>query len=718
MYFSLNQINKYLKVKKLTHTEVEVALNELGFEVEQVKRFSDIEGLVFAKVLEVKDNPNAPKLDLLTLETKNGIINIQTNNKILKPGDLSICFPVGSRNKDIVYGEKMLQGYPSQGMMAALSEIGYDYELLEAKDQVLVLPSDFATLNDNPIVKLGLDDYIIEVSTTANRNDANSYYVLARELAAYFDLEFNFEITKVKDSFKSNLVVENKLASELSFTEVHGSLETSFEEKLLLAKHGISSRFNWAVNLSNLCLILMGTPTHVYDLNKIGSKISTQLYSGKVNILGNKEVEVKDVLAICDEHKVISLACVMGLEDTKADENSSKFVFEIGLFDPKLVRHGAKEIKLLTNSSNQGSRVISQEMVALGMNFIRSYCKDLQVSNTVNEVNVAKPLEIKLNDELLTRYAYEYDQTKYKNALAALTKLGFEFKKDKVKVPNYRYDVTIFEDIIEEIFRFMSYSQFKAQPYKNKPVLTQKRNNDKAILVHQGYFEARTFTLVSEQKAKLNPFNFASSVKLQTFVSKEREVVRNSIISSLSEVIDYNQKRKINNLNIFEHGMINNNVLVYGMASTVKDFTQVQEDLLNFLQINDLEFVPFKDNEYIHQNYSAKIMHENKMIGWIGKLHPKFNTTNAVYAEFIKPNVLKQTKFTPVDFSPLKSVDLTFEIQNGDYIGKIVQEIKQTVNVLQVQQIDDYQKQNSHNITLRITANEANIALISKKYNK
>ncbi|UWV94109.1 phenylalanine--tRNA ligase beta subunit-related protein [Mycoplasmopsis cynos] len=84
---------------------------------------------------------------------------------------------------------------------------------------------------------------------------------------------------------------------------------------------------------------------------------------------------MNNVLAIKDDYKVISLASVMGLEATKSTSESNRFLFEIGVFDPKMVRRGAKEIKFNTNSASQGSRVISQEVAWLGMEYIKAYCK-------------------------------------------------------------------------------------------------------------------------------------------------------------------------------------------------------------------------------------------------------------------------------------------------------------------------------------------------------
>ncbi|WXA52020.1 phenylalanine--tRNA ligase subunit beta [Mycoplasmopsis cynos] len=720
MILSLNHLNKFLPKIKLNHLEVEKALNNLGFEVESNQPFSNVEGLLFGQVLEVFQNPNSDRLDVVILNTKIGQLTIQTTNRILQSGNLIVCFPEGSKKGDTAFKTVKLKDYPSQGMMAAWSEIGYDWTLLDQKDQLLVLPNDFANINDDPMEKLGLNDYLIEISITANRNDANSYYVIAKELASYFNTEFNFALSEPQNTFESKFKAENGLSNGLSFLEVNGNKEISIYEKTLLAKHNISSLFDWSVNLTNLVLINFGIPAHVYNTNKLKSKnLNSNLYSGNLNILGNKEVNVLDVLCIYNDNQPISIASVMGLENTKTDLNSNNYLFEIGVFDPKYIRHGSKEIKITSNSSNQGSRPITHYMANLAMKYIQSYCSELETSNIINEIKVPKNKIIKWDKEKLSLYA-GFDilnNKKSQEIIKKLNELGFEFDNDNIIIPEYRYDINLFEDIIEEFFRFCSYDNFIPEPIRNLPVMIYKNDINKKILQHQGYSEVRTFSLISKEKNKINVFGFDKDINLLTFVSKERESIRNSIVTSLQEVIEYNQKRKINQVNIFEKGMINNNHIVYGLASTTKSFNEIKQDIINFLSL-DIDFVPLKDNSYIHPNVSAYIYYKRELIGWIGKIHPKHDVTNGFYAEFFDINLESKIQYENINTEPLKSVDLTFELQNNEYINPIIKDLKCRGNIYSIEQVDDFKKENSHNVTLRITADNQTIVNLNEKFNK
>ncbi|UUM20684.1 phenylalanine--tRNA ligase subunit beta [Mycoplasma sp. 2045] len=731
MILSLKHLNKYLPNIKLDAKEVEKALNNLGLEVESVSPFSDVKGLVFAKVLEVSVNPNSDKLDVVKVLTKQGEYTIQTNNRILKPGDLTICFPTGASKGNFVFADKEIKGVLSQGMFGAWSEIGYDNSLLSYTDSILVLSNDFATLEDDAMELLGLNDTLIEISVTANRNDANSYYVLARELASYFDTDFISILKETPSSFTTQFTVNKNKAQHLSFTEVKGKKETTLYEKMLLAKNGIDTKFDWAVNLTNLTLINYGVPAHVYDATKLENNLSADYYLGKLVILGNKEVELNNVLTIFANNKPVSVACAMGLEDTKATEQTNDYLFEVGVFKSTDVRHSSKELKLISNSAAQGARTITPELASLAVKFIRSYCNDLQVSNTIGEFEFDSYKEIKIDNEKLKVYSNKSDNqlVEFIKAKDQLSKLGFIFEVDTVKVPNYRYDVNLFEDVMEELFRFYSYSNFKEEIVKNVPLITQSKDRTKNIISGMGYSEVRTFTLVSKEKADFKVLDLEETVgPLLTFVSKEREYVRNSIIVSLQEVVEYNQKRKLNSINIFEVGMIGNSNEVLGLTSTTKSFFEMKQDIINFAKL-DLEFVPLKDNALVHPNASAKIVYIDQNtcaqveLGWLGKIHPSIDKTNAFYAELFT-DVIKNirnneaaTKFKSVNTEPYKTLDLTFELANGEYIQDKINQIKSVSDCFSIDQIDDYKKENSHNVTLRITGSSEQIEKIDSHFN-
>ncbi|MEE3928485.1 phenylalanine--tRNA ligase subunit beta [Mycoplasmopsis ciconiae] len=721
MLLSLKWLNKLIPSIKLDESVVKV-INTLGFEVESFTKFSDVEGVLFGEIIELYKNPNSDNLTVAKVLSKNGEHIIQTTDTVLQVGDIVPFFPVGAKKGDLTFSAKKLKGIESQGMFAALEELGYNHKYVNNQgNHILRMPKDLVSIDTDAMDFLGLDDYILDISITANRNDANSYIIFAKELAAYYQCDVNLDLNLRKPDFQSQIVVDKNKASELSFLEVKLDKQPheDFQTRLFLAKHEIDATLGYFVNLTNLTLLMTGATAHVYDANKISKNITCDYYSGQLEILGNKVVEVKDVLVIKDALKPISIASVMGLENSKVTDKTTHFIFEVGNFNNKDVRHAAKEIKINSNSSNQASRVITAEALILGMEFIYKNVQDFcQVSNFVNLPTQLVTKSIDFNADKLKIYSGLEELSVFDEAINKLKSLGFVFEDNKIIVPNYRYDVEFFEDIIEELFRFYKYDNFVAIQPNIKPLKTVKRDLTKEFFANNNFSEIRTFSLVSSQINKFNPFNFDNNVKLETFVSKEREEIRNSLITSFKEVVEYNQKRKISNINIFEEGMVNHNHFHIALASSTLNFVDLKRIILNYYKNDNLKFLPFSDNEFIHPNVSAKIYLNDMFIGWLGKLNPKYDTTQIYYAEFIKKDINPKINFKNINPEPLKTLDLTFSLKTKQNSNYIIEEINSIANVYQIQQIDEFVKDDIKNLTFRVYGYSEEIEKINNHFNK
>lgn len=148
--------------------------------------------------------------------------------------------------------------------------------------------------------------------------------------------------------------------------------------------------------------------------------------------------------------------------------------------------------------------------------------------------------------------------------------------KNRVIVLIYRSDIQYYEDVIEEYFRFYGYNNFKLEVLKLELYKVVYLVDNKNIFQLLGYNEIRIFSLIFFEMNIFNFFNFESIVKLMIFVFKEREEVRNFIILLLLEFVEFNLKRKINNVLLFEYGMINDNKFVYGLLLNEKLFDEIK----------------------------------------------------------------------------------------------------------------------------------------------
>ncbi|MGP1451164.1 MAG: phenylalanine--tRNA ligase subunit beta [Metamycoplasmataceae bacterium] len=740
-----NPLNSKQKkfVNKLTPEDFEKAFNHLGYEVESVKKFSNLKGLKFAKITEVVKNNNADYLNVCRVQiAKNSFLTIQTVAKNPAVGYMSIIFPAGAQKDGQVFQEKEIKGVVSQGMFCGLNELGYEDEYLNLnKDDILIFnlngnQYEEQFYNSDPAEFFELNDYIFDISIPANRNDANSYYVLTKELAAFFNVDFywRYEDDSIRKVYNTKIkIAKSPYVKHLSYMEVktsdHLPIQLYLADNLLLAKHKIKITHDFGIDLSNLCLLMTGTPIMSYNREQISNSLKPLLYSGKLKLDNDTEVNVKDALVIQDDNnEILSLAQVSNCNKTLPTTAKIKpynVVFEIGMFEPDLIRKNAKQVNMLNSFSMQGSRPLNKEMLRLAFLYLMNKFNEykLKISNIINPIIVKKNKAIAQNKKKLKVYA----NSKFKKLPIKeisnldknkLGKIGFKINKNRFLAPPYRNDILLYEDIIEEYFRFYGYDKFIPFPPDIKPYKTSVRDNRKIMLRSQGYSEIKTYTLTSLENNKLNPFNYQEDIKLMTFVSKEREVVRNSIITSMMETAIYNTKQKINNFSLFEEGMINQNQFVYGLLSTEKSFFEMKKDIINLFNDDQLEFIPFIDNEYIHKNVSAKIMKNNQMIGWIGKVHPKLNWLDCFVAEIFKtPISSSNMQVKETIYEPLKSIDLTFAIPLNSYVQSKIEEIKSLIEPFEIKVIDSFIKNDLNYITIRVTSKNEDIELLNRTYN-
>ena len=700
MLFSYNELKRLANLTKETTVEdVAKAINTIGFEVEEYNKFTDVEGIKFGRILEITKNPNADKLNVCRIQFEDGERTIQTNATNVKENTTVIAFVPGSRLGEITFGAKELKGIMSEGMLSAPSEFGIDKDLFRPEIVAGITTYDVEDLSIDPIEHLGLDDYIIDVDILSNRSDANSYYVMASEIAAYFGTT-PLAIEEKESTFESTVSVKEN-DNLITFVESSKDFEISIQDQILLTKHNVKS-ISDIVDLTNLTLIYTGQPTHAYDAEKVGEEFSSESFSGKEEVFGAKEVEFNNNLVITSDDKPVSVAGVIGFENTGVSEETKDFILEFGIFDIKEVRKSVKTVKLNTAASSQSSKIISQGTLELAYKFVSSRLNNF--SNLVNAPQTqSKEIAFDINNVNALAGSNISESDKYQLVMKSLSVLGFEFKGDVVSVPAYRHDVNHQQDLVEEIFRFYGYDNFVPQAIESIPFKIEKVDPIDNVIPFLGYSQVWTYSLVSEKLAELNPFGFEESVKLSTFFSKEREFVRNSQVASLLTIADYHSKRKIEDINIFSTGMINDGFKTVSLLSSTKSFIQMKQDVVNLIPSN----VTFErlQADHIHPNASAKILLDGKMIGWIGKVHPKFMDSTAFVAEFLElPN---KSDFVFEDYSqnPIKFRDITIDVEKGSDSSEFVNKLS-SFNFFNVKTIAKFEKGGVIKTTFRVEFNE------------
>lgn len=699
MQYSFNKLKELANLPKNTSIDdVNKAINSIGFEVEEFYPFTNVKGIKFGKVIETSKNPNGEKLTVCRIQFSDKERTIQTTATNVVEGMIVIGFVPGSSLNGVEFGAKELKGIVSEGMLSAPSEFGIDAELVRKEHNAGIMAyPEVSDLSIDPIEYLGLNDYIIDIKVLSNRADANSYYAMALELAAYFKTSVSFPKRKAP-AFKTNIKVEKGVEKSLALVEGKKDFTISIQDQILLAKSKIKS-INDIADLTNLSLIMTGQPTHAYDKKSVGQTFKAEIKSGNVKVFGNKDVTLENNLVITSDNQIASVAGVIGIENKGVSHDTKEFILEFGRFNIKDVRKSAKSVKLSTMASNQSSKEFNETLTGWALDYVSTIAPTL--SDVVNEPVVEKRT-IAYSEKTVSFLAGKdvSKEKQYIDALKALEIIGYEFDGDKVTVASHINGIDSQQDLNEEVFRFYGYDSFKPEAPKLTPfkVLTNKSMHE--MVAAQGYQEVVTYSLISKTRNIFNPFDFAKSIELETFVSKEREVIRDSMAVSLLEIVEYNQKRKIDKVSIFDIGMINDGIKVLGIASTVKSFEEIARDIKNVIS-DKIELTRFTCDK-VHSGVSAKITLEGKVIGWIGKLHPSIDATDAFVAEVIIPEAENKISFKEYSNDPLKTIDVTIAIDLKEDVKKIVEEHK-AEDVYSVEVVDEFVKENKNHVTLRIT---------------
>lgn len=724
MIFSLKKLKQLANLDEhISLEDITKAINSIGFELESATKLNNIKGIKFGHIIELYKNPNADNLTVCKIEFEDKQRIIQTRATNLKQNDYVMAFVPGASSGDITFSAKELKGIISEGMLVSLNELGFDDSLVSKDLTDGIFSFKKLDLSLDPLAFFDLDDYLLDIKILANRADANSYLIMAKELAAYFRTTTSKLSIKTKPSFKSDFIFEDFLDNKLTGIEakIDNDFELSIQDQLLLLKSSIKL-VNPIVDLTNLTLIMTGQPVHVYDVDKLKTtKILKPAIKSSVSetILGKKEVKVSNSLVIINENEeVLAFPAIIGLEKNAVDSDSKNVLFEIGIFDTTQTRKTVKELKVSNFTSSRAIKNFAYGSIHLAHKFLKSHLNNYSFSINLNEI---QKQEIELNIHKMQHIAgvkFCCDP-EFKNTIFSLKSLGFEFdfKNKKVKIPTYRYDIELNEDLLEEILRFYGYTKLEPTVPKNTVFKIQKTNTLKEQVKVLGFNEIKTYTLISKQKNEFNPFDFDEQINLKTFLSKERETIRNTQAISISEALEHNIKRKISKISLFEVGMINSEINTLIFATTEFNFFELKQKLFDLFSL-DFEFIR-TNSEQFHNGVSAKIYYNSQLIGWIGKPHPKLKLVDAFYLEInldaIKKFV-KNIKFNPYDSNELKTRDITFTLNTHQSIEEEINKLKDISGIFSISLKDSINIDKKQKITLHLVCDEKSIEFINKIY--
>jgi phenylalanyl-tRNA synthetase beta chain len=505
---SLNWLKDFVALpESLSPSEISRRLTISTVEVESFEVLTEkFNNIVVGKILEISTHPKADRLRLVNVDLgEENPQQVVCGASNLSIGMLVAFAKLGAKVKWHGEGELIelkeaeIRGVKSAGMICASEEIGIG-ELFPASSEKEIV--DFSNFNFKPGTKiadaLGLDDVIFEIDNKSltNRPDLWGHLGMARELSAIFECPFHDpNLPDICDILGKKSELKAKInASELCgrYIGVHIDnvvvKQSPINIKTRLASIG-QRPINLIVDLTNYVMFSIGQPLHAFDARKIANfeiEVRTAHQGEKLTLLDETVLNLSpNNLVIADSNKSLALAGIMGGKDSSIADDVKSLVLESANFKAVPIRRTASGFKLRTESSMRFEKGIDTERAALGMRLlVAMLLENYPEAEVLGGVDVypskPKDIEITVNIEFITsRIGKELSSAQIKELLV---RLGYVVKVNKnvftVGVPSWRAtgDVSIPEDIVEEVARLYGYDNIEFVPLNVKLVSSIKRN--------------------------------------------------------------------------------------------------------------------------------------------------------------------------------------------------------------------------------------------------
>ncbi|MDR1673563.1 MAG: phenylalanine--tRNA ligase subunit beta [Bacteroidales bacterium] len=593
MQISYRWLKEYIQTD-LSPEEMSAVLTSIGLEVDSLEAWCPVkgglEGFVVGEVLTCEKHPNADRLKVTTVnvgkDTPLGIVcgapNVAARQKVVIA---SIGTTVYATDGSFEIKKSKIRGIESEGMICAEDEMG----LGVSHEGIMVL--DASAVPGTPAKDYFriATDYIFEIGLTPNRIDAASHIGVARDLAAY--LEVNTRGFSKKDSYRLpsvdafavdncdlniGITVENADAcpryAGIVITGVTVAPSPVWLQERLRSI-GLSP-INNVVDVTNFVLHETGQPLHAFDAGKItgGRVIVKTLPEGTsfVTLDGTERKLAADDLMICNADGGMCIGGVFGGLESGIDDKTVNVFLESACFNPKYIRHTAKRHGLNTDASFRFERGIDPHNTVYALKRAALLIKETaggKISSDVVDVCLkpVTPFTVSLDFERIRRLTgCEIAPDVIRKILEAL-EIKVERCTDRgmdVTVPPYRVDVQREADIAEEILRIYGYNNVpfgneihSTLTYAPKPDCERIVNVVSDFLSSCGFNEIMSNSLTKTayyQHAHVFPEE--RSVKILNPLSQDLGCMRQTLLYGGLEAILYNTNRRNPNLKLFEFG--------------------------------------------------------------------------------------------------------------------------------------------------------------------
>jgi len=706
MKISINWIKEYVN---LDNVDINELIKQFGLKTAEIEgveyKGKGIENVIVAKIIEVNAHPNSNKLHCLKVDTGEKILDVVCGAINVKVNNLVALALVGGKVNGVEIKPSLVAGVLSYGMCCSEFELGISND----NSGIIEVTQDVELGTDIKKV-YQIDDIIFEIDNKSltHRPDLWGHYGIAREISCILDRDLkeveieDFEsvknLPKIKLNVKSNDCLRYSTISidniERKTTPINLRIRLFYLEQ---------KSINFIADMTNYVMRELGQPMHSFDKRVIDNIMVENLNCeqsfqtlDRVN-----RVLPSSALVIKNNDEIIGVAGIMGGLNSEIKQDTTSVIIESACFNASRIRKTSISIGLRTEASLRYEKSLDPQLTSQALaryvKLIKTYDKNAEITSAFTDIIMYSYPKIEINTSIDFIEKHCGIEIKTDFAVNILKRLGFiVYEKNgnlKIDVPSYRAtkDVSIPEDIVEEVSRNYGYDNILAKPVKADliPVAQfcehELSFETKRILAERFKMNETSTYLWQD----LNLFSFLNIetpcfIKTSNSEAKENSNIRSEIVPSLLKVIYENQKN-YDEMNVFEiarcvTGLDKNQICIEekhlaivlcdkNKKTNEKDIYFKLKDIINYLSETLLNVkLEYKlsgiNKNFVHPKNNALIIANNEVIGYFGILHPNISKNINVKAKIC---VLE------INFSKFAS------LKSNDRKAKIISKYQSTV---------------------------------------
>lgn len=658
-------------LKNYIHLDIETKqiadkLSDSGSHVESIEsRSAGISKVVIGIIEKIEKHPDADKLVVCSVNVGDEVLQIVTGAPNVYEGAVVPVALVGSHLAGGIKIKKgKLRGVESFGMLCSLEELGFDISVIpkEARDGIYLFSEEENHIpGSDALEALGMIEDVLELEITPNRPDCLSLLGMAIESAATFDRDINYPQTKVQmtvediSDYVTGITVDTPNCRRYYsrvLKDVQIKESAQWIKNYLMAA-GVRPVSN-IVDLTNFVMLEYGQPLHAFDLNELSNHeiIVRQAKEGEmlVTLDGTERKLSSADIVIADGEKSIGLAGVMGGLNSEIKSSTSSVLLEGANFHEDFIRKTSKRLGIRSDASSRFEKGLDPNLAKLAVERVCYLAEKLGIATVVGGaidiyLEVREPKKILLHrKKCIDRIGMELSLEEMERILNRL-EIKTRTQEDVIEcvVPTFRLDLSIEEDLIEEISRIHGFDRIVPQPLKGsvtiggKPKFRSIQTRIKNVLLGLGYSEYMTYSFVSpadfDKIMLAEKDELRNTVNLLNPLGEDYSIMRTTLIPEMIDALSKNFARGNENVAGFEFGntfmptkeeLPQEKLKLCMGFYDIGDFYYLKESIERAfwsVGINDLE-IQRATRPYLHPGRSAEIYFKGEYLGVLGEVHP------------------------------------------------------------------------------------------------